>query len=376
MKHMQRHIQKWVRKGIITKEQAEQINELNDNSAHSNWAITGFMMIGFFVFAIGIISIIAANWPEISDSIKLTIDFLVLGMVAIQLVRLHETNSLIAFEGLLFFYMLFVLASIGLIAQIYHLSGNWYDTLFYWSLATLLLASSSRFTLIPLFWSMIFTVSSAAKLAAIFCDIGFYTESQALVAMVIALPFLPSVISASLVSLDMSQRFIAAFRWVAFVAALQAIIYADILINSKQSIEFISLIPSLLLCVILLVYLMIKLPYTLWQKIVIKLGILIYLGMFLIATFETGFSILGAIFSITLYSLSALFFASTQRRGLFNLMTLLVGIRIVAVYINQLYSLATTGFGLMLSGLLIIVMVTIWQRYKGRLLVWAEELQR
>lgn len=376
MKHLQRHIQQWVRKGIITQEQANQIAELDTNKTHSNWAITGFMLIGFFVFALGMISIIAANWYEISDAIKLTADFIILALTAFQLIRLRETNQLFLYEGLLFFYMLFVLASIGLIAQIYHLIGNWYDTLFYWSLATLFLTTLSRFQFIPLFWTSIFTLSASVKLASLTVDFSFYTEEQALISMAAALPFLSSIVSATLVSLRWDGRFISAFRWVTFVVALFSVIYADILINSGLRIEFIVLLPAILLSVVLLVYLMIKLPYTIWQKLLIKLGILLYLGMYIFACFDTQLSIFGAIFSISIYALAALFFASTKRRGLFNLMTLLIGIRIIGVYINQLYSLATTGFGLMLSGLLIIGMVYLWQRYKGRLLVWAEELQK
>lgn len=58
----------------------------------------------------------------------------------------------------------------------------------------------------------------------------------------------------------------------------------------------------------------------------------------------------------------------------FNIMTLLIGIRFIILYFQALGGLAATGFGLIISGALLIAIAWAWQQYRKRLQQWTQEL--
>ncbi len=377
MKNVSRYIQNWVQKGLISEEQAQKIADFELKKQPSHFISWGFLIIGFMVLSLGLISTIAANWHDISDGVKLTIDFLALGLTAYALLRTQEANKTMLFEGLIVFFILLVLASLGLLAQIYQLSGAWYNTLFYWSLITFPIALFSERGFTHFLWTFIFATVTCIKLAFYGVDIGIYTENEALFALVAFAPLASAMIACSLYYLKWDNRFANAFRFFVILSGLFAVIIADFTINGPDNnLRFTTLVPSLLLSLLLIVYLAVVPQLTRGQKILIKLIVLMYFAMFLAAIFAENHSILGAAFSILIYSLSAIYFATACQRGLFNLLTFLVGVRFIFIYINQLYSLATTGVGLILAGVLIILMVYLWQKYKNRLLTWAEELKQ
>ncbi len=140
---------------IITKAQAEKILSFNQSKNISKaWKLM-YWISGLFI-GLGTILLISANWDNIPDWIKLVADFTVLGAVLYgaywSIVNKKDNFR----ELFLTLSLLFVGATIGLIAQIYNLSGGWQSFALAWSMLSLPLALLSRLTIINIVWLCLF----------------------------------------------------------------------------------------------------------------------------------------------------------------------------------------------------------------------------
>jgi hypothetical protein len=70
----------------------------------------------------------------------------------------------------------------------------------------------------------------------------------------------------------------------------------------------------------------------------------------------------------------AIYSASLKLHRLFQFFLVAVGIRFFVLYLQALGGLATTGFGLIITGLIIIAMVVAWNKFRRELNAWAERL--
>ena len=66
-----RQLDKLVAAGIITPTQKLQILDFDNDVGHS-WIYRILMTLGIFTLGVGVISIVAANWQDITDMVKLT----------------------------------------------------------------------------------------------------------------------------------------------------------------------------------------------------------------------------------------------------------------------------------------------------------------
>jgi uncharacterized membrane protein len=94
--------------------------------------------------ALGVVSVIAANWGAISGRTKLAID-LALGalLAAATFVAVQRERTWVG-EVLITLFYGFTLASIGLVGQVYQLDAPTYQGLLLWSAATLPLVLLGR----------------------------------------------------------------------------------------------------------------------------------------------------------------------------------------------------------------------------------------
>jgi hypothetical protein len=58
----------------------------------------------------------------------------------------------------------------------------------------------------------------------------------------------------------------------------------------------------------------------------------------------------------------------------FNIITILMGLRFIVLYFQALGGLAATGFGLIISGALLITLAWAWQKYRAQWQRWTQEL--
>jgi uncharacterized membrane protein len=145
----------WIQKGIVTEEAAKQLStayEL-DNLRHESTRLLSAVIftIGGLLLGGGLISFVAANWEAIPTPIKLALLFsalLVLHTVGFWL--WHSKNWRRLGHALIFCGCLVFGANIGLVAQIFHISSNWYGGFGAWALGSLVMAWAVRSWIIGL----------------------------------------------------------------------------------------------------------------------------------------------------------------------------------------------------------------------------------
>lgn len=151
-------LQKWVEQGLISQTQAEQIL-LSEQSKNFNIIWKWMYGIAGLLIGLGMILIVSANWDYLPAPVKLFGDFAVWCGIIYGSYRsiVYKKNKIK--ELFLVLSFLFIGATIGLIAQIFNLSGGWHSFATTWALLGLPFVLFSRllsfnFCWICLFFSM------------------------------------------------------------------------------------------------------------------------------------------------------------------------------------------------------------------------------
>lgn len=139
----------WVQQGIISEEEAGrlaalyQLSGLKDES--SRLLLSVIFTIGGLLLGGGLITFVAANWQDLSDAIRLGLLFFILlglhltGFWLWHFRGWHRLGHALIFCGCLVFG-----ANIALIAQIFHIPGDWYGAFGAWALGSLAMGWAVR----------------------------------------------------------------------------------------------------------------------------------------------------------------------------------------------------------------------------------------
>ena len=143
----------WIQKGIISEQAAKQLLDAYqlDNLKHESTRLLSAVIftIGGVLLGGGVISFVAANWEVIPTPIKLALLFLALiSFHAVGFWLWHTHNWRRLGHALIFCGCLVFGANIGLVAQIFHISSNWYGGFAAWALGSLVMAWAVRSWLI------------------------------------------------------------------------------------------------------------------------------------------------------------------------------------------------------------------------------------
>lgn len=139
----------WIQKGIISEQTARQLSNAYqlDNLKHESTRLLSAVIftIGGVLLGGGVISFVAANWEAIPTPIKLALLFFALiSFHAVGFWLWHTQNWRRLGHALIFCGCLVFGANIGLVAQIFHISGNWYGGFGAWALGSLVMAWAVR----------------------------------------------------------------------------------------------------------------------------------------------------------------------------------------------------------------------------------------
>ena len=148
-------LQRWVDQGIISQKQADKIL-LSEQANHSGMIWKWLYGISGLFIGLGIILIISANWDTIPAPIKLIGDFtlwwgVLYGTYWSFINKKHRLK-----EMLLVLSFLFIGATIGLIGQIFNLSGGWQSFAMAWSLLGIPFVLFSRLLSFNFCWLCLF----------------------------------------------------------------------------------------------------------------------------------------------------------------------------------------------------------------------------
>ncbi len=386
-KRLQRMLSRWQEQGLLTAEQQNAIVAHERDSAavgRGRWVLYGLLMTGGCVLGIGIISLIAANWRAIPGWFKLTTDFTLLIAFAVTLIRLYDEKHEMAFELVSLVFSLFCLASIGLVVQVFHLHIDFHRALLLTLALILPISLAARQWFMPQLWvvgllvALTLTVlEEKALMKGLFgAEISYYTK-------MLAVPFIMLALSNVTASIEKLSRFAKAFtRW-SVIAGLIMICVGDVS-SSMNDIELsmTGLIPTTILAVIAGASLYLRRELHDKVKVVVLLLLAWSLALILlyIPVKESGYhysvhtELLGAVFSIVAFFLLAALFVMLNKPKLFNMITIAITLRFLIVYFQVIGNMAKTGFGLIVSGLLIIGLGIVWFKLRLKLAGWMERM--
>lgn len=375
MSRIKKMLDHWASHQLITQKQAQKIIEYEKSQSRRSWVLYGFLTLGVVVIAMGIISLIAANWAILSNDFKLFVDFLFLISLAIGTYFVWQKNKPILFEVCLVFFMLLCLASIGLISQIYHTGGQLYEALLLWSIITSGLFVISNRLFASFVWASGFfpgislTALNLPVLKPIF---------QENISVLIVMPLLSGILALIFKNINGKEKQAKVFKIWTILMGISAIIVAEVCqvdadecIRGTTSLFIIYFLVACLGCGIL-----IDTQYKKIQKVLSMFVLILYLIPFHLLLLDIQSSTVYAIFSIFILVVTAMFFASLRQRRLFHFFLVMTGIRFLVWYFQALGGLVTTGFNLIASGIIIISMVTFWHKYHNKITLWTERLVR
>jgi len=145
----------WVQQEILSEEEADRLSTIYQLSSlkeeSSSLLSSVIFTIGGLLLGGGFISFVAANWEGISNPLKLALLFSIL-------LGLHITGFWLWYargwrrlgHALIFCGCLVFGADIGLVAQIFHIRGNWYGAFGAWAIGSLAMAWAVRSWIIGL----------------------------------------------------------------------------------------------------------------------------------------------------------------------------------------------------------------------------------
>lgn len=400
MANINKKLNIWEEEGLISEEQTQAILafENQDNKGQSNWWLYSLLILGVAIIGLGIISIIAANWALISDEVKLGSAFLLLGVMAAAIVWLQSRPVTPWFDTLIAAFMLMCLATIGLIAQIYHVQGKWYQALLLWGVISFPLATFARHLLIPFFWVSLFLhglVWSSIDLTTVRHSRDLYQE---LPAILLLAPLLAAVFYLLGQRLSMLAKFRSSFYFWFQISLLVALVAIDLIRSGGESQNFVTAwyIPAWIAATALAALILSNPAYRILNKALLLAALSLLLLYYIPDWFFTGttrytFSAIEAnqqaslffaddlrapVLTIMILFLYAIHTANSGRHRTFNLITFLIGLRFVVLYFQAMGGLAATGLGLIISGLLIIGIAWFWYRSRDYLQRWSKELSK
>ena len=381
----------WQENALISASQRQAILQYEAQySGNNHWFLMGFLLLGTVITGIGIISLIAANWDAIPVWLKLSTDFMGLSLVGagIFYVQQHQPNSVWK-DVLLVSFQLLCLASIGLISQIYHSGGMWYHALLLWSVITFPIMLYAQRHLASFLWSSLFLLGFTWSLIAfqyqwLAIETNLWDFENKLSLLLIITPLL----SATLGYLAKHYQYDALARnlyaWF-IISAFSCLVFADIFYwfpfsdwQDKQFINSILFLSVYFLAALLSGIIILKHTYGRLSKTVLLLALTLLLLLYhpqLWFSTENIHTLIAPILIISILILYALHLGITQQQFLFNVVTFLIGLRFLIIYFDVIGSLAETGVGLILSGLLIIAVSYTWYRARRPLQNWIGSLK-
>jgi uncharacterized membrane protein len=354
-------LKRWTDAGLLEAEQAQRILAFEQVRERPTliYAVAG---LGGLAIAIGIVSIVAANWDDIPGQAKIGIALALLaaGGVAVGRYRtrwplwLHET-VLVVLYGL-------TLGSIALVGQVYQLGGSARAALSTWSLLTapLMLLGSTGFV------AVIWQLGLQATIAVWMSWLGEWplnAEGWALAGTSLVPWLLLSVGEAAWCKRlrpNYATTFVA-LAWVELVLCASFAVNAFYEDTQREPWNALWLGFAAAMGAMAWRWYQQRATPNVAAANWLLLGCLA--GIYLPARLSPGdWDLLAALLFIGLWLLVALAAHRARYSWLMNLATAIVGGRILVVYFEVFGSLLDTGLGLVLGGVLTLLLVWLWWR--------------
>jgi uncharacterized membrane protein len=367
---LERKLAEWREAGLVDAEAVARI-EAHERERSSPVVLYAVGGVGAVAIVLGLIAIIASNWAAIPADMKLLVDVLVALGLAVAIVRaspgwMRETLIIVNYG--------FVLASMSLIGQIYHLDSGTWRALLAWSLATgpLMLLAEGRFAATVWFVGLSTTHGFLVVEWFKWLDAGTGMAEHDLLNVAIVTtgigPLLYLCVARMPWLRDNRPDTAATARavgWlmVAAMAFVSSLVFYDDVGEHHNALlglgilflaygAFASLLPRF--------EAPLSAPALLGMRVLLVGGPL--LGLLAVVGERGSWPVLAAVFQVLWLGWMAWTALHAGYEGLFRLGVACVCLRLLGIYIEVFGSMLQTGLGLILGGVLTVVLTWFWLR--------------
>lgn len=372
---LKKKLKAWLEADLITPAQQQKIIAFENNQVKP--ALMGILLsLSVFCIGVGLISLIAANWEAISNPVKMVAMFLLLAGTGAAVFKAYLQHKNTAGEVWLLVYALLILGAIGLTGQVFQLQTIGLRAYLFWSFLTLPLLVLTRKMILPIIWVPAFLFSMLDELSRTdwFNSLIHYFDNSLPYGAVIMILIIYVVIY-SLLNFLLTNRNPAIVKawnfWLIFNLVSQ-VFFMDFFSDALFGMYFGSYAPNTVYnwgAVAILIFATVS---TAWFNF--RFNGKSCLATDIIATILLFALILGALpeekiahqlfgLFLTLSCLSWVMFYGWRRQNirLLNLASGLVALRIFIVYLQVFGTLMTTGLGMIISGVVLLIIIKIWQ---------------
>ena len=357
-------IQSWIDEGLITETQGQAILQFEaDTNRPYGFYIT--LGLGFFAIALGVISLIAANWDDISATTKIICYFATYSGIGVGLVYFNESRKNLA-EGLSFLFFFMTIAGIGLIAQIFNLTSNGWSAFCFWTAVTLPLATLSERKLLPTFWWAIYFISS---LLWLFNSPDWTYKPAAFVALWLLPMLLGPLFSGAQTPLLLNFRtptrvFGSVIFWVIIPTVLDIAANAAAKIKGLENPGTTALVLGIIGLLYIIQIMLTRPREDHWLTRLEIANIVLPFVLLILLCFDplpllTG-KVAGAAQYLCVLTLASFYTYRAREFQLFNVLTFLIAVRLMVIYLQVFGSLLSMGFGLIFSGCVVLIIAYGW----------------
>jgi uncharacterized membrane protein len=369
----ERKLARWQEAGLIDAETRARIEAFEE--AHSKPILLYALgALGAGTVALGVVSIVAANWDAISGSVKLACDLLLGALIAAATWASVQRGKALVTEVLVIVFYGFTLASLALVGQIYQLDTPTYQALLFWSAVTLplVLLGQSRYL------AALVTVSLATTHGLSLEAFQDHIERSAQLSDAAERNLFASVMFASpLLYVPLARipwlvrnrpeysQTLSALAWAAVLCAgfsLQFVWYVSIDAGDTLdwSLAVTALLAGGLAAALPRLYPELPAPALRTLRAILGFGWLSLAAGTVVARGSADF--VGAILQVAWLALFAWCGLQLGRIRLFNLLTAAIALRVLVIYFEVFGSLLSTGFGLISGGALTLLIAWYWRR--------------
>jgi uncharacterized membrane protein len=394
---LETQLRDWVQAGLVTEAQAHAIQAFEARRPPAavaaasaaarparprQWALYGIVGLGVLAIGTGLVSLIAANWDAIPAAAKLGVDLAAQTALGVAFARRAARPGL-AREALLVALMALALGGIGLVGQVFHLESDGWSGLLLWLGLTVGAALLAESRAPAHFW-----LAGVALTGGLWADDARVPSEPVRVMLLLALPFLVGAVG--FVGLTRASWPPPSFARAARSWSLAAIVGAGSALGSvlwygqplaghghvrqlRHALPWPWLAALAMAAVVLVArapaasaeaarhdrrFRVLVAASVLSALLYVTLPVLLPLGRQRVAS---------AVLFLAVWALAGAAAVARERPRLFDLISIVIGVRVLAIYFEVFGSLAATGVGLIVSGLLVLGSAYAWYRWRGRL---------
>lgn len=363
---LRKKVDSWLKESIIDNETHSRILSFEENkfSLSGNHFILG---LGTVSIAVGIISVVAANWYILTKETKIISNIIMLLFLAIMTYLSEKKNYKVLLEIFCTLYFVSIIATFALIGQIYNITNETFLTLSYWLLLGTPLIVLTKTKYAAYFYSTIVLVWAIN--GVIYID----KYSKAQTTFLILVPITIFYISLIFKNIDKKEISNALMKFSQFSLSVIFLIIAPILWRDIYKHNYSPLIQNsiiILTASLPLFFYIIKKYSFRWFSI----ALLIFLFIQIPSAFVIGDQKeISALFFLTIWSAIAYLAYESKNQKLFDVSFLIISLRIIIIYFEVFGSLLDTGIGLIGSGCFLITIFYLWN--SNRKTIWKKLVQ-